>query len=223
MTYRRCRVFVTLAAALLFLAVSTQTSSAQVGNIYMSIAGGVLMPNDIDTNIPGVLNEKDEINTGAGFTLALGYDTPIGFRVEGEFGYGRTNFGNFSGNVLGTPVVGDASDIDINIYTFSANVFYGFNLPLSPIVPWIGGGIGYGHIEQESGTIIENGVPIAIGSVSTTDVSANAQFGVDIELSKNFVIVPSYRFLWINSGNENTDDFTAHSFWLGLRYNFTVL
>lgn len=223
MTYRTCRAFMTLAAALLFLAVTAQTSSAQVGNLYMSIAGGVLIPDDIDTNVPGILNEKDEINTGAAFTLALGYDTPIGLRVEGEFGYGRTNFGNFSGNVLGTPVVGDASDIDINIYTFMANVFYGFSLPAVPIVPWIGGGVGFAHIGQESGTVIENGVPFAISSSSATDFTGNAQFGVDIELSKNFVLVPSYRFIWINSGDEFTDDFTAHSFWVGLRYNFTVL
>lgn len=223
MTERTCRVFATLAAALLFLAVTAQTGSAQVGNLYMSIAGGVLLPDDIDTNVPGVLSEKDEIDTGAGFTFALGYDTPIGIRVEGEFGYGRTSFGNFSGTLLGTPFTGDASDIDLNIYTFSVNAFYGFHLPLSPIVPWIGGGVGFGHIEQESGTIVQDGVPIATSSSSTTDVSANGQIGIDLELSKNFVIVPSYRFLWINSGDEFTDDFTAHTFWLGLRYNFTVL
>ncbi|MDH3703703.1 MAG: porin family protein [Alphaproteobacteria bacterium] len=223
MKLRTCRVLTTLAAALLFLAMTAQTGSAQVGNLYMSIAGGVLVPDDIDTNVPGILSEKDEVKTGAGFTLAVGYDTPIGLRVEGEFGYGRTSFGNFSGTALGVPFSGDASDIDINIYTFSVNAFYGFTLPGSPIVPWLGGGIGLGHIEQESGTIIENGIAFSRASSSTTDFSANGQVGIDFELSKNFVIVPSYRFLWINSGDDFTDDFIAHTFWLGLRYNFTVL
>jgi opacity protein-like surface antigen len=214
----------TLAAALFFLAATAQTSSAQVGNLYMSIAGGVLIPDDRNTDVPGILSETAEINTGAAFTLALGYDTPIGLRVEGEFGYGRTNFGNFSGSdIFSGPYSGDASDIDINIYTFFVNAFYGFTLPGSPIVPWLGGGLGYGYIEEESGTVIENGVPFTRGSRSTTEFAANGQVGVDLELSKNFVIVPSYRFLWINNGNENTDDFTAHSFWLGLRYNFTIL
>ena len=223
MTYRTCRVFMTLAAALLFLAVTAQTSSAQVGNFYMSIAGGAIMPNDIETNVSGVFNETDEVDTGAGITLALGYDSPIGIRLEGEVGYGRTSFGDFRGTLLGAPISGDASDIDINIYTFYVNAFYGFKLPLSPIVPWIGGGVGFGHIHQESGTITQNGTPINVGSSSSTEFSANGQVGIDIELSKNLVLLPSYRFMWIDSGDSFTDDFIAHSFWLGLRYNFTLL
>lgn len=220
MTFWNNRILTIFAGAFLLIVTTAQPGSAQVGSPYMSIAGGVIIPNDIDTNVPGVFFENDKVNPGYGINFALGYDLPVGFRVEAELGFNRTNFGDFSGELFSVPFTGDASDIDINIYTFFVNGYYEFNLPASPIVPWVGFGLGMGHIEQEAGTIFENGVPINVGSTSVTEFALNGQVGIDFDLSDSLSLVPSYRFVWIETGDEFTDDFMYHSFWVGLRYAF---
>lgn len=191
-----------------------------VGHSYISIGGGLVVPQDTTTDNPFTnFQEVQEFDIGGAVSTAVGYESPIGFRYEFEFTYARTGLGTFGGSDGGVPFSGDGSDVGIDIYTYFFNAYFGITPPDAILAPWVGGGIGVARVVQESGIIFDNGSPTAIPSSADTAFAVNGQVGIGFKLSEQLILSPSYRYQWINTGDVNTDDFISHTFWLGLRFN----
>jgi opacity protein-like surface antigen len=102
---------------------------------------------------------------------------------------------------------------DGNIYSGIGNVYYDFTLSDGTTRPYVGAGVGYGRVDLDSIT-----VP-GVGTYSAghdSGVAWQATVGVGFELVENTYIVPSYRFMRI----ETNPSFETHVLMVGLRQSF---
>lgn len=200
---------------LALLALMPVTASAQdwlgghdKDGAYLSGSAGLLVISDADGDIGGTgfTLEYDE-----GFVLgaALGYKFGV-LRFETEFEYGRSGFDRLTGGGFDIPVDGD-----FNLLRWTASGYYDFD-NLSAFTPYFGGGLGALLAEGDDATV--GGVTVELRD--ELYFTAHGEAGLAYDFSNSLSLVPAYRFIYINSGEDGIDDDTAHLFKLGLRYHF---
>lgn len=177
---------------------------------YGTLSGAYLQPEDSDANNGLSL----EFDNGYAIYGAAGYRFPNNFRAEAELGYGNTDLDRVTGRGGSANLNGD-----IDSYTLTGAVYYDFATG-SMFTPYAGVGAGLAHqkLSRVSATI--NGATLTADGDSSTDLTAFGEAGVSIKIADKFDLVPSYRYQWINDGQDGLDDTTAHVFKLGLRYWF---
>jgi opacity protein-like surface antigen len=150
----------------------------------------------------------DELSFESGLYLsgAAGMDLGNGVRLEVELGST-----SFDGDELDTGSgTLDASSVEASATLVTLGGYYDIQTQGS-VSPYFGAGFGLA-----SYTLEESGVEL----VDDTDLTAFGELGLNINASETVTIAPSYRYLWIDSGEYGIDDSTAHIFKLGARFAF---
>ena len=152
-----------IAAAVLLLGM--QGASAQ--GFYVGAHGGVNWT--LDGEFGGFSDLTYETGFAAGATI--GYKWSMNLRTELEATYRENDFDEF----VGTPVTGDVSS-----WAFMANVFYDFDMG-SPVVPYLGGGIGaavvtFDSAVKEDDTVVAFQLGAGIGYEFTPNLVGSLDF-----------------------------------------------
>lgn len=184
--------------------VACTAGSALAEGPYVGVAGGVSIFHDSDITVSGFWGSSNaSYDLGYGISAAVGYDfDPV--RVEFDFGYRSAQVDRIDGVSM--------SGVDVDVMSYMVNAFYDFRNH-SIVTPYIGGGIGLLHGEQEA---------------YSEDYSANvfgyqAIAGVAFNLNKNFAVDLSYRFQ--GAGKDFYKDgvkvgYTSSNIFAGIRYTF---
>jgi opacity protein-like surface antigen len=187
----------------------------QAPGMYVSGTAGLLILQDQDFSGFGV-SGTGEFHPGYSLNGALGYRFGNGLRIEGELGYGRAGVHRLTGN----GVRANFSDVDVNLYSATLNAFYDFETGTN-FRPYLGAGVGAVHTRQSSGTASVPGVgTFNVGKDDSTDLTVLGEAGVNMVINQSWDLVPSYRFQWVDSSVNGSDDSFAHIVRIGLRYSF---
>lgn len=200
-----------LAAALLgttaFTPAFAQDNTALHTGAYGGLSFGALMPEDTDG--PG--GSEVERDTGYAIYGQYGYRFPSQVRLEAELGYGNSDYDRFR---AGGASAGLGDDTDM--YSLTGAAYYDFATG-SPLTPYLGGGAGLVHQRFDRHTASAGGTTLGGNDGSSTDLTAFGELGVSYQLTSSFELVPSYRYQWINDGDQGLDDTTMHIARIGLR------
>jgi opacity protein-like surface antigen len=200
-----------LLAATTACALVAAAPSANAGDLYVSVFGGLNML--ADDSGPVYTDETSSWSSDAdtGFVLGGTVGTTLdrwaqGLRVEMEVSYRRNDLG---GSYVTDPVVGlpDTGTIDGNLSTFAilANAWYEFDIG-SKMRPYIGGGVGWARMRGDmvaltsSGTstttsasdITESGFAWQLGLGGRYEVSP----GVDVGIGYRYFRGPDFHDFW---------------------------
>lgn len=147
-------------------------------------------------------------DSGWGLSGLAGYDFGNGFRAEGELGWLTNDIKNGTG--------------DTDLFYGMASGYYDFSTG-SPMVPYIGGGLGYGSISMDTQP---NGFPAVDDSdgVGLWHISA----GLGYQLSPRTTLFGGYRYLstldqprFNNAAGQTFDnDYDNHILLAGMRFGF---
>lgn len=185
---------------------ATQNTTLRAGT-YGGLSFGALMPEDTDG--PG--GSEVERDTGYAIYGQYGYRFPNQLRLEAELGYGNSEYDRFHAG--GTSAgLGD----DTDMYSLTGAAYYDFATG-SPLTPYLGAGTGVVHQRFDRNTASAGGTTLAGNDDSSTDLTAFGELGLSYQLSSSLELVPSYRYQWINDGDQGLDDTTMHIARIGLR------
>lgn len=179
---------------------------------YIQGFGGLNFVPKTDVEALGV-DGSASLDPGAISGIALGYELPHNFRVEGEFSYRWNEMDEFE-----TSGVQLEADGDVQGYSFMGNVYYDFNLN-SPITPYVGLGAGYSIVDVSDLEVAGVNIEGDTDGVMSGQVMA----GVNLNLTDRWSVGTGYRYL---RGFEDVEisgsDFTleSHSVEVNFRYSF---
>jgi opacity protein-like surface antigen len=175
---------------------------------YLGASAGLILFQDIDADV-GPIETSAEFAPGYDVALQLGYRFSV-LRAELEVEYGVATLDDVeAGGISVDP------DLDFSMLRGTAGLY--LDLTLLPLfTPYVGGGVGAAHIDGD--TTVVNGVTIEIED--DTHLTAHGEVGLALDFLPYVSIVPAYRFIWIDSGDGEIDDTTAHLLKLGVRLEF---
>lgn len=223
---------VTAAIALGFFAV--HAASAQSGLYISGGAGAALMPDysrDVTIRVGGVSGpgtNTTTYNTGESVNAAVGYHLPLGFRIEGEFGYQHyttDSISPFSSDGQFPPINGtrltNPSGGDHNVLTGTANLFYDLPVTFAGFTPYIGGGGGYYHAGSTNAVFFD---PVTHGPFTSHAQDGGGgmvlgEAGVSYHVMPNLSLTVAYRYEHFFHPPVGTDA-AGNIVKLGLRYDF---
>ncbi|MFN4311643.1 MAG: outer membrane protein [Ferrovibrio sp.] len=185
---------------------TTQNNTLRTG-AYGGLSFGALMPEDTD----GPNGSEVERDTGYAIFGQYGYRFPNQLRLEAELGYGNSEYDRFRAGGASSGL-GD----DTDMYSLTGAAYYDFATG-TPLTPYLGGGAGLVHQRFDRSTAGAGGTTLAGNDGSSTDLTAFGEVGLSYQLSSSLELVPSYRYQWINDGEQGLDDTTMHIARIGLR------
>lgn len=194
--------------ALGLLSGGAHAQTFEAGPYIGASAGGILL-DDSEGSIAGLDTEADFL---PGYVLAgqLGYRFSA-LRAELELEYSDIDIDNIE--VAGASVDADGG---LEILRGTAGLYFDFTL-LPLFTPYAGGGIGAAHVDGES--VVVDGVTVEFDDGTHLTAHGEAGLALDFPLIP-ISIVPAYRFVWIDNGEDAVDDTTAHVLKLGARIQF---
>ncbi len=199
---------------------------------YMSIFAGVSSPNDtdattFDSNKQRTFDENVEFDTGVYAGGTAGFE--FGYlRVEGEISYRFSDIKNVTDKQDGFQF----TDIDggLGALAVMANAFFDLH-NLSPITPYLGGGIGFAVLHMDNVTAFDSRPPP--GRVDLYPDADDTVFAWQLGAGLEFALTPfmsvdvGYRYFetdkaTFNSGFLNTSNvkLKSHNGMVGLRVKF---
>lgn len=184
----------TLAGAMIVIGT---TVSACAATPYVSGSVGIAMMEDSDVQIGGVDDGRIPYDTGMAATIAAGLDTGS-TRIEGEVGYQENG-------------IEDSDDVEVAITTFLVNGYYDFELPASPVKPYLSAGIGVADVNAEE---------LALGDDSSLVLAGQVGAGVGFAVAPALTLDARYRYLMTTEAEFNGDydiSVGSHNVMLGLR------
>lgn len=172
---------------------------------YLGLSAGWLHLTDVD------LGADSELHYDEGFVLGIqgGYKLGV-LRGEIEFEYGRSGFDDATVSGATVDVEGD-----FNLFRWTAALHYDFD-NLTRFTPYFGGGLGGLHADGDDATV--GGASVELEGA--THFTAHGEAGLAVEIGDGIAVVPAYRFIWVNSGEDDSEDDKAHVAKLGLRFHF---
>jgi len=196
------RLFFNLTAALIPTVsfTSIQPAMAQSG-VYFGVAGGgsffVDQSFETDVNDGGVILQDAgdvDVDYDAGFNIEgqLGYQIDTNIRIEAAVGYssasGERVF-SFNGADVDT-------DQDIEILQVTAGIFLDL-WPVSVIVPYVGGGVGYANVSVDNDDFGEDEQDVLM---------LFAETGIPYNVTPSLALVSSARFNYYQTEEKLADD-----------------
>jgi len=181
------------------------------GNMYASLSAGVIAPEDIDVTA-GIATGTFSFDTGYTASAAVGTWLNDNLTIEGEVTYLSADFDELE--VLGTSA---AVDGDFSSTLLLANAAYHFGGKGGSIDPYVGAGVGAAFSKLSVDSI--GGVPLNT-SDSATDMAAQLSAGLSLNLSSGVSVGAEYRFLYIDSGTDDTDGFSGHNLTANVTFAF---
>jgi len=207
------RFILTAVLALVFIATSAQAADK---GMYFSGNFGISSLSDVVVELPGFPTIKTSFDLGFNIGGAIGYDYG-NIRAEGEITYHTNDIDEFS--VLGFTVPGEG---EVSALSFMVNGYYDFHSANSPVVPYLGVGIG-----------VANGmVDASVAGISLIDDDAWVfayQFmaGIGFEINPTTALTVSYRYFqnsdlsFPNPGLPDIEvEYQIHEFNFGVRVAF---
>lgn len=137
---------------------------------------------------------KDDYDTSASYSLAVGYDLPIIdlVRIEAEYLHNRSDIDNAGGAV--------------SMNALMANGYVDIPFPIPLLTPYVGAGIGYARLESDNVAAFQG------------------MIGVDAEIFVLPIIGSlEYRYMETNRPAKRlheTDKYYAHTIMAKIRYEF---
>jgi OOP family OmpA-OmpF porin len=200
-----------LLAATTACALLAAAPSANAGDLYVSVFGGLNML--ADDSGPAWSNDIEDSSWSSdadtGFVLGGTVGTTLdrwaqGLRVEMEVSYRRNDLG---GNWVTSDSVSNTGTIDGNMSTFAilANAWYEFDIG-SKMRPYVGGGVGWGRMradmvalsssgsdtETTDNDVTESGFAWQLGLGGRYEVSP----GVDVGIGYRYFRGPDHHDFW---------------------------
>lgn len=198
-------------AALLCLG-TTSAFSAEPG-VYFTGNLGLVMPMDEEADEGGI-NYEVSYKEAIYVSGTIGYDFGNNVRLELEVAYANIEGDEISASDGVSSARVDISDANVSTLLVTAGAYYDFQVGGS-FKPYIGGGAGFARTDMDDFTA--GGVTFE--GDSDTNLAAFAEAGLGVGITESVDIVPAYRFLWINNGDE-FEDSKAHILKVGARFRF---
>jgi opacity protein-like surface antigen len=194
---------------------------------YLAARAGVAFP--LDTNFDfGGANVHTDYDTGFVGGVAIGTQFNVGSfapRAEVEFGYMRTGVDTHQIDGFTVP--------DYDSFGHE-NVFYGLvngylDFGSGPLKPYIGAGVGFGHVEFDNYGVGSGGGNITALDDSGTGFAWQVGAGLSYAWDAHSTIELGYRYFSVENvgvtandllGSQSDVDVRAHQVMLGFRYAF---
>lgn len=130
------------------IVLASAAGSARAQDFYIGVQGGYNGLFDADFNEVCIAlscssDATAEYDEGLAAGGVVGFHTPLGVRVEGEFTYRENDFGS-----IAWPDAVRATSGNIRSQVFMANVY--FDSDFGSVQPYVGGGIGAVRVEFEN-------------------------------------------------------------------------
>lgn len=228
------RLIVVAVLALVFITTSVQAADKDKG-MYVSGNLGLSLASDseIFTTAPGYFAETE-----------LSFDP--GFNVGGAFGY---NYGNIRAEFeiayhrwemdketllfdnLGSPPFTTKWDGDSWVLSFMVNGYYDFHLENSPLIPYLGGGIGFANVDVHFVADETSGTPAPTDNPGDDDIVFAYQLmaGIGYNINPSTTLTVGYRYFatmdpefnpnWLMGGTYEAT-IASHEFNVGARFMF---
>ncbi len=212
-------------AVLALVFIATSAHAADKG-MYVSGNVGLSLVPEVDLNIVGFPTFAS-VNLDAGFIIggALGYNFGA-FRAEGEISY-RTNDTDDGTTVFlpgAVPVGGDISAL-----SFMVNGFYDLHSPNSPLVPYLGVGLGFANIAAD--VTAPSLSPLAIVDDNATVAAIQLMAGLGYNINPTTTLTFDYRYFATDNPEFSCGpalicvadlelEYSNHSFNFGARFMF---
>lgn len=175
---------------------------------YVGLSAGGLLLSSTDGSV-GSVDTNVDFQPGFDLAAQLGYRFSF-LRAELEVEYGQASVDSFT---AGSTKVDGSGNVGILRGTIGGYL----DLTIIPIIkPYVGGGVGIASVDGE--TAVVDGT--LVGVENSTDLTAHGEVGFTWTLFPIVDLVPAYRFIWIDNGNDRIDDTTAHVIKLGTRLEF---
>ena len=176
-----------LSAGLVAIASNASALGWSNDGMYATVKGGVTQPQ----------NQSFGVEYDAGFTGGAAVGTKMGnYRAELEGLYEQSDV--------------DGADAKTEFSGAMVNGFYDFK-NASLFTPYVGAGVGYGHIRYSSDIA-------GVDSVSEEALAYQGIAGVGYELNPCWTLTGEYRF--VGTTKEEDTRYQSHSAVAGLRYSF---
>jgi len=211
--------------ALIFFFIAPSAHAADKG-MYVSGNLGLSLVPDLDQEIIG-FGMVSDVSLDLGFRIGgvLGYNFGA-FRAEGEIAY-RTNDTD-DGNIVGLgpgPVEGDISAL-----SFMVNGYYDFHSANSPLVPYLGVGLGFASIDADITAPFLTPLPLIDDSATVAAFQFMAGFGYNINPTTTLTF--DYRYFgttdpefspgpaFVPGTPDIESEYSNHTFNFGARFMF---
>jgi outer membrane immunogenic protein len=189
------------------------------------VGGTWLQDADIDYDDP-IIDDEIEFDNGFNIGAAFGYDYGLA-RLEIELAYRQNDVDTINVNFIEGPVT-FSGDGDFSATSVMLNGYWDFETG-SPIVPYIGGGIGFANVSANDVKI--NGVPVVDDDDNVFAYQLAA--GLAFTLAPPLTLDLGYRLFGTSNPDLKIDpalrvlgfsdfetEFDSHNVNLGLRMNF---
>jgi opacity protein-like surface antigen len=206
---------------------ANETRQSSKNEMYVSGNLGLVLVPDIDLDVPGFGKVvTGEFDLGFGISGAVGYDFGA-IRAEGEISY-RTNDGDV-GTLIG--LGSGPIDGDISALSFMVNGYYDLHSANSPLVPYLGVGLGVASIDADISAPVLAPFPQLVDD-SATVFAYQFMAGLGYNISPTMILTADYRYFGTTSpeftpGNafipgtpDIEADYSNHSFNIGVRFMF---
>jgi opacity protein-like surface antigen len=195
------RLFFTVVGLGLLSAQPTLAQSASpLTGFYVGLAGGAAFFSDQDVDVDvGDLNDVADVeithDTGYRFGGFIGYQVDTNIRVQADLSYIYADAENTF--TIGTTEI--VTDQELSILSGTAGVYFDL-WPVSVFVPYVGAGIGLSQIE------ITNDDLDNVNDVEQTALTVFAEAGVPFNVTPTFSVVPTVRYTWYQTEEEDNDE-----------------
>lgn len=186
--------------------------SANAGDLYVSVFGGLNMLADDSGPVYSDATSAWSSDADTGFVLGGTVGTTLdrwaqGLRVEMEVSYRRNDLGG--SYVTDATVNPDTGTIDGNLSTFAilANVWYEFDIG-SKMRPYVGGGVGWGRMNGDMVALTSSGTSVETSDDNITESGFAWQLGlgglyevspgVDVGIGYRYFRGPNHQDFWGN-------------------------
>ncbi len=199
------------------------------GKFYVGAGAGWVIPEDTNfkaTSSGGTTyNAAGKLQFQDGYSLSAmaGYKVNDYLRAEAQVDYTRFEYDSVSmnGSITSggtTYNVNGSASLDGTV-TSALGMVNGVVTPLGKarVSPLLGGGVGFAATEEKITAIGGQSTNI---SGSHTDLALSGMLGVEAMVSDNASIDLRYGYMWVNSGNDVFDDFTAHNISANAAFHF---
>jgi OmpA-OmpF porin, OOP family len=205
---------VVMAGVLLLLANGALAQQAVPNPWYVSVGAGAAWY--LDQKVTGAPSGKISTDTGYTGNVSIGryIDDIRVVRLELETLYSDADANNFGG----AKISGDIANLGVML-----NLLYDIHTD-SSWIPYIGGGIGYGHVDMNN--ITQNGVVAIDGTDDTFAYQFKA--GIAYQFNPSMAVTAGYRFYATNNlsfggqpgGTVKTEGVKLQGAELGFRFHF---
>ncbi len=179
-----------LLAATTACALIASAPSANAGDLYVSVFGGLNMLADDSGPANSDATSAWSSDADTGFVLGGTVGTTLdrwaqGLRVEMEVSYRRNDLGG--SYVTDAPVAPNTGTIDGNMSTFAilANAWYEFDIG-SKMRPYVGGGVGWGRMRGDMVAVTSGGT----GTTTSTSDRTESGFAWQLGLGGRYEVSP---------------------------------